>query len=209
MDVTFRSKNFKLSDDVETHIRKRIERLPRHVDNVLSAEVILSQQPTHLNPQGMEYRVQLTLQTRNNLIRSEVCNAEVLTAVDQALDHLSRQVERQKARYDRKRRHAVGLGKSSADMAERGIEEELPLSITERGDGAGSTSPGPDAEEETGSIVRVKSFSVKPMFPEDAIDQMELLGHNFFVFRDAGDERISVLYKRNDGNYGLIQPDLS
>ena len=61
--------------------------------------------------------------------------------------------------------------------------------------------------EETGAIVRVKSFILKPMFPEDAIEQMELLGHTFFVFMNASDERLNVLYRRNDGNYGQLQPE--
>ena len=210
VEVNVRAKNFKLQEDIESHIRRHIERMPRHLGSVQSAEVILSQQPTRLNPQRMEYRAQLTLQTRTNLIRSEVCNAELLTAVDEAMDHLSRQMERQKARSTRRRRGAVGLGKSAADMVERGVVvDEAELAAPQGGNGAlmyGGTSD--DDEDEGGQIVRVKNFSVKPMFPEDAIEQMELLGHSFFVFWDAGDDRMSVLYKRNDGNYGLIQPEL-
>ncbi len=158
----------------------------------------------------MEYKAQLTLQTRTNLIRSEVCNAELLTAVDEAMDHLSRQVERQKARSNRRRRGAVGLGKSAADMVDRGVMvDEAELGAPQSGDGASAYDGAEDEDEnEGGNIVRVKSFSVKPMFPEDAIEQMELLGHSFFVFWDAEDDRMSVLYKRNDGNYGLIQPEL-
>jgi len=216
VDVNVRAKNFKLKEDIEGHIRRHIERMPRHLGSIQSAEVVLSQQPTRLNPQRMEYRAQLTLQTRTNLIRSEVCNAELLTAVDEAMDHLSRQVERQKSRSNRRKRGAVGLGKSAADMVERGVMmDEAALAGPEGAngstmydDGAGDENADGD-EDEGGNIVRVKSFSVKPMFPEDAIEQMELLGHNFFVFWNASDERMSVLYKRNDGNYGLIQPELS
>lgn len=210
VEVNVRAKNFKLQEDMESHIRRHIERMPRHLGSVQSAEVILSQQPTRLNPQRMEYRAQLTLQTRTNLIRSEVCNAELLTAVDEAMGHLSRQMERQKARSSRRRRGAVGLGKSAADMVERGvIVDEADLAAPQSGNGA-SLNDGVSYgdEDEGGQIVRVKNFSVKPMFPEDAIEQMELLGHSFFVFWDAGDDRMSVLYRRNDGNYGLIQPEL-
>lgn len=214
VEVNVRAKNFKLKEDIEGHIRRHIERMPRHLGSVQSAEVVLSQQPTRLNPQRMEYRAQLTIQTRTNLIRSEVCNAELLTAVDEAMDHLSRQIERQKSRSNRRKRGAVGLGKSAADMVERGVMmDEAALAAPQGGNGAATYDGAGDAnadedEDEGGNIVRVKSFSVKPMFPEDAIEQMELLGHNFFVFWDAGDDRMSVLYKRNDGNYGLIQPEL-
>src|SRR5687767_9787755 len=117
MDVTIRPKNFKLTRDVETHIRKRIDRLPRHLENLATAEVILSQERTHLTANRVQYRAQLTLHTRNNsLIRSEVSNPELLTAIDEALNHVSRRIERVKGRYDRKRKHKTGVGKSSAEM---------------------------------------------------------------------------------------------
>src|SRR5437764_10944028 len=102
MELTIRPKNFKLADSVESQIRKRVERLPRHLDNVQTAEVILSQQPTRLNPHHFQYVAQLTLHTRNNLIRSEVADEQLLTAVDEAMDRLSRQIERYKGKHYRK-----------------------------------------------------------------------------------------------------------
>lgn len=201
MEVNLRPKNFKLSADIEQHIRSRLERLVRPLDSAQSAEVVLTQQPTHTNPQRVHYRAQLTIDTGNSrLIRSEVENAEVLTAIDQAVDHLSRQIERYKTRHERKRRGAHGLGKAVADEvgASDAVEEVEP----ENGRQSGKQSSN-------GKIVRVKSFSFAPMFPEDAAEQMELLGHSFFVFWNATEERVNVLYKRNDGNYGLIQPDFS
>lgn len=196
MEVNVRPKNFKLSADIEDHIRSRLTRLVRPLENAQSAEVVLTQQPTRLNPQRLQYRVQVTIQTGNSrfLIRSEVENAEILTAVDQAVDRLSRQIERYKSRYERKRRGSAGLGKAQADQT------TAPVAI----DGAIEVD-----EEAAGKVVRVKSFSFSPMFPEDAIEQMELLGHAFFVFWNATDKRVNVLYKRNDGNYGLLQPDFS
>jgi len=68
---------------------------------------------------------------------------------------------------------------------------------------------GETEEDLLGDIVRVKQFSVEPMYPEEAIEQMELLGHSFYVFYNAGEERLNVLYRRSDGNYGLLQPELS
>ncbi len=196
MEVNLRPKNFKLSADIEEHIRSRLTRLVRPLENAQSAEVVLTQHPTHLNPQRLQYRAQLTINTGNShLIRSEVENAEVLTAIDQAVDHLSRQIERYKTRHERKRRGSAGLGKAQADQATPAME------------GAEASSEG--NEQSAGTIVRVKTFSFAPMFPEDAIEQMELLGHSFFVFWNATEKRVNVLYKRNDGNYGLIQPDFS
>lgn len=197
MEVNLRPKNFKLSADIEQHIRSRLERLVRPLENAQSAEVVLTQQPTHMNPQRVQYRAQLTIDTGNSrLIRCEVENAEVLTAIDQAIDHLSRQIERYKTRHERKRRGSSGLGKAAVD------DMSLPTS-SETEDVEGETQMG------AGKIARVKTFSFAPMFPEDAIEQMELLGHSFFVFWNATEKRLNVLYKRNDGNYGLIQPDFT
>ena len=70
MELTIRPKNFKLASDTESHIRKRLQRLPRHLDNLESAEVILSQEPTRLAPQRVRYVAQFTLHTKNNIIRS-------------------------------------------------------------------------------------------------------------------------------------------
>jgi putative sigma-54 modulation protein len=216
MDVTIRPKNFKLAGDIEQQIRKRIDRLSRHIDNITSTEVVLSQQTTHLNAQRFEYRAQFTLHTRNNnLIRSEVSNPELLTAIDQAMDHLSRQVERYRTRHDRRKKGSPGLRKSTPapDSAFPGIadlEETASTSLSPATTNAdGSTAGDAYDEEDERGVVRVKRFNVKPMFPEDAIEEMELLGHSFFVFMNATDEQVNVLYRRNDGNYGLIQPDLS
>ncbi len=218
MEVTIRPKNFKLASGIETQIRRRIERLPRHLDNLESAEVILSQEPTRQTPQRICYVAQLTLHTRNNLIRSEVTDPELLTAVDQAMDHISRQIERFKGRHYRRHKGSPGVGKSSADLLANAPMPEGP-SVVEMA--APARAPEEDTirsaptrtdyfeDDEVGAIVKVKRFSVKPMYPEEAVEQMELLGHTFFVFWNAGDERMNVVYRRQDGDYGLLQPELS
>jgi len=220
MEVTIRPKNFKLASGIEDQIRRRVERLPRHLDNLESAEVVLSQQPTHLTPQRFQYVAQLTVHTTHNLLRSEVADPELLTAVDQVMSRLSRQIERFKGRHYRRHKGSPGLGKSSAEIANKGPVVEAPsmvemvadLQPVLDGDMALATNglaADTEVEDEIGGIVRVKHFNVRPMFPEEAIEQMELLGHNFFIFWNAADERMSVLYRRNDGDYGLLEPELA
>ncbi|MEO8286404.1 MAG: ribosome-associated translation inhibitor RaiA [Chloroflexota bacterium] len=210
MEVTIRPKNFKLPADLDSQIRKRMERLTRQMDSVDSCEVILSQEPTHFNAQRLQYAVQLTLRTRNNsLIRSEVRNADLLTAVDQAMDRLSRQIERFKGRFYQRKKGKQGIGKSSADVLAQtsvvaGAADMEPVATATPADRDGAA-----LDDELGEIVRTKRFAVQPMYPEEAIEQMELLGHSFFVFYNAGEERVNVLYRRADGNYGLLQPELA
>ena len=222
MEVTIRPKNFKLTPNVETQIRRRIEKLPRFLENIREAEVVLSQQPTKVNAQGFDYVAQLTVHTANNLIRSEVVDAELLTAMDKVMSNLGRQIERYKGRHYRKHKGSPGLGRGTAHMAENGplaiapsiVEMAAPASLPDESGLLETQSRGvarsvTEDDDGVGGIVRVKRFSAKPMNPEEAVEQMELLGHNFFVFWNAEDERMSVIYRRNDGDYGLLEPELT
>src|SRR6476660_4560106 len=117
MEIIIRPKNFKLQPNIESQIQKRVERLTRPLDNLESCEVVLTQEPTHYNAQRMQYVVQLTLRTRNNnLIRSEVRDADLLTATDEAMDRLGRQIERFKGRFYQRKKGKQGIGKSSAEI---------------------------------------------------------------------------------------------
>jgi putative sigma-54 modulation protein len=215
IDLTIRPKNFRLSDTQETQIRKRVERLPRHLENLEQGEVLLSKEPTHYNSQRHQFVAQITLRTRNhNLIRSEVANADLLTAVDDAIGHLSRQIERFKGRFYQKKKGKTGVGKSSAALVTLNtIPPKSAPSLAQapalEPEQDSDLASGPLSEDDIGDIVRVKRFATKPMFPDEAIEQMELLGHSFYVFYNATDNQLNVLYRRTDGNYGLLQPELS
>jgi putative sigma-54 modulation protein len=209
MTLTVRSKNFKLSGDNETQIRKRIDRVARHLDNVDQSEVLLTQEPTRSNAQRVQHVAQVTLRTTNNkLVRAEVANADLLTAVDEAVEKLQSQIERFKGRYYQRNKGKQGLGKSSADVVNTRAAEDMAGSIpvAVAPDLTASTS---HADEALGEIVRVKRFDVRAMYPEEAIEQMELLGHSFYVFLNADKEELNILYRRTDGNYGLLQPNLA
>lgn len=218
MDVNIRTRNFNLSDTQEAQIRKRVERLPRHLENLDQGEIVLTMEPTHYNSSRHHFVAQITVRTRNNsVIRSEVTNADLLAAVDEASGNLSRQIERFKGRFYQKKRGKQGIGKSSADVV---TEHVIPGKTGPAPASASPTEPldmmqtanfntGTLPEDEIGDIVRVKKFEVKPMHPEEAIEQMELLGHNFYVFYNSDTNILNVLYRRTDGNYGLLQPEYS
>lgn len=123
---------------------------------------------------------QVTVRSNGTILRAEERSDDMFTSIDTVLDKMYRQI----ARYKGKRQdrwHAAA--------------EELPIEEA--------------IEEPTGEIVRVKSFEIRPMSAEEAIEQMELLGHQFYVFLNANEDAINVLYKRDDGNYGLLQPELT
>ncbi len=126
------------------------------------------------------HRVEVTIPLNGYILRGEEETGDMYASVDLVTDKLEKQIEKYKTRLTRKLR-----GASIRDTAPevRAKEEDEPR------------------------VVRTKRFALKPMSIDEAIMQMNLLGHNFFVFSDAETEEVSVLYKRKDGNYGLIEPD--
>lgn len=123
---------------------------------------------------------QLTVRVRGTLLRAEERTNDMFASIDAVMDKMYRQIARYKGKQE-DRWHAAA--------------DELPIQEP--------------AEEQVGEIVRVKSFELRPMPPEEAIEQMELLGHRFYVFLNADADSINVVYKRDDGNYGLLQPELT
>ena len=123
---------------------------------------------------------QMTVRVRGALLRSEERSNDMFTSIDMALDKMYRQIARYKGKRQDRWHAAV---------------EPLPIEET--------------AEELAGEIVRVKHFDVAPMSPQEAIEQMELLGHHFYVFLNADENAFNVVYRRDDGNYGLLQPEIA
>lgn len=123
---------------------------------------------------------QLTVRSKGTFLRAEERSADMFAAIDAIVDKMYRQIVRYKGkRYG-------------------------------RGRGPGETPPVEEVEEETPPrIVKTKRFQVVPMDEEEAIEQMELLGHDFFIFFNVNTNELNVLYRRRDGNYGLIEPELA
>ena len=125
--------------------------------------------------------LELTINTQGAIFRSEVEDETFRNALDKAVYLIERQIRKNKTRLERKL---------------KGVNFD-----------GGIFETGEDFEEEKEFVVRKKSFSIKPMSVEEAIMQMNLLGHEFFVFRDDKTEDICVVYKRHDGDYGLIEDE--
>ncbi len=177
MRIEFHGRNVEITNRFRDHVEPRLQTLEKHFDKVHSAKVVLSAQ-RHLKT------VEVTVNGDGVLLRAEEQADDELTAFDRVLDALERQVEKFKGRLlDRRRRAAEEMAQQSA-LAEAEEQEEQ----------------GPE-------IVRVKYVTLKPMTPEEAILQMELLGHDFFMFLDADTEQVGVVYRRKKGGYGLILPE--
>jgi hypothetical protein len=136
--------------------------------------------------------VQVTLSANGTFLRAEERNFDLSAAVDAAGDALSRQVTRYKEKKVlRSERRVEKEGRVPIEQDEPEPEQRLPR----------------DTEIISGSVVRIKKFPMKPMTEAEAIDQMELLGHNFFLFQDADRDQLALLYRRQDKDYGMILQD--
>ena len=182
MIVNYQARNTAITQTFRRHADPRIAGLTQYFDRIAEVRIVVSQQ-RHL------LTVEITVSAAGTLIRGEDRSADALASFDKALAR----VERQLRRYKEKRHSHGGAN---------------------RGDATAATEPAAtaDASPAVGlddiRIVRTKSHVLKPMTPEEAVLQMDMLGHDFFVFFDGQAERIGVVYRRHDGDYGLIEPEI-
>ncbi len=177
-------REIEVTDRIREHVTKKVAKLDRHLSAIEEIRVDLSHLKTARSAVD-RYVAQITVRGKNLLLRSEERADDIRTAMDIALDKITRQVARFKGKHQRGR----GDGKSAAEVA----PDVEPL-------------PEPEAEEPP-VIIRRKRFDLIPMAEEEAIEQMKLLGHdNFFIFYNAKASAVNVLYRRRDGTYGLIEP---
>jgi putative sigma-54 modulation protein len=188
MTVNIRTKNVEMTEKLRTYADKKFSRLDRYLPHIIDLHLDLAQE-RHRNG-GDRAVAQVTLRDRRGaILRAEdKSQGDVFAAIDLVVDKLYRQI----SRYKDKRRRRTG------DKFET-LEPELALAeaIPDIDD-----SP----EEEETIIARRKQINVMPMNELEAIDQMDLLGHDFFLFFNADAGRVNVVYRRKDGGYGLLDP---
>ena len=186
MKLQFIAKNVTISDAVEQHFTRKLQRMERHLGRDTVAYITCSR------IKSMD-RVEITLQGAGIEIRAEDEAGDMYSALDLVCERLERQVEKYKTRFEQKRRQRESIRKATP--------ERLPDLAVPAGDDAAADSA------EQPHLVRSKHFALKPLDPEEACMQMELIGHTFFVFINDSTNSVNVVYKRNDGNYGLIEPE--
>ncbi len=185
MELKIVGKNVAILEPVEHYIHKKIGKLARYLPGISEAKVEVREEMTKSPEQ--RFVVQVTLERKDIFLRGEERADDIYAAVDLVSDTLARQIERYKGRLYEKGR-GVSLARQGANPGEiSDTEETKPLR----------------------KVVKVKRFPVKPMSVDEAATQMELLGHDFFIFVNADTGDINLLYRRKDGNYGLIEPELA
>ena len=178
------ARNMRLTDDTREYVEKKAAKLERYLQEIDDIRIELSYAKSARNANDRQV-AQLTVRGKGFLLRTEERGDELHAAFDTALDKMQRQIDR----YKGKHHHGRGDGRSAAEVTE---EDELPVDET------GELLP---------FIARRKKFILLPMNEDEAVEQMRLLAHdNFFVFFNAEQNSIQVLYRRRNGTYGLIEP---
>ncbi|HUG30663.1 MAG TPA: ribosome-associated translation inhibitor RaiA [Candidatus Limnocylindria bacterium] len=183
MRTIVKGKNLDVSEAVRTYAERKLGRLERLLDDRSDATVELSVEQ-HRSDQD-SHIVDVTLVIDGQTLRSSAAAATHKAGIDIVLDKIERRA------VDHRETSRV-----------RRSTETVRAGAPETAEGAGSR----DADDLRGRIVKVKRFNIEPMFEEDAVARMEELGHSFFVFVNAENERVAILYRRSEGGYGLIEP---
>lgn len=185
MEPTISVENLELTPRLKSYVEKKTGRLDRYMPSLTVIQVELSQENTRSAQE--RHVAEITVRDeRGTILRAEERNSDIFAAIDQVTDKLYRQIER----YRGKQKNRYRGGKAE----ETDLGEPLPIEEEVAG--------------EPQHIVRRKRFALHPMSPDEAVDQMELLGHDFYIFFNSDDEAINLIYRRHDGNYGLLQPEM-
>ena len=178
MKVTVIAKNIELTPALKEMVEKKISKLEKYFGPNVEARATLSVQKNR-------QRVEVTIPFNGVILRGEEVTDDMYKSIDLVEEKLVRQIRKQRTKLSRKN-NSGSLRYPEFNSLEFKNE---------------------DTDEDTSRIVKTKSFNVKPMSADEAVLQMELLGHSFFVYQDAYTNNVSVVYKRKDGNYGLIEPE--
>ena len=186
LDVEVYGRNMEVTDRIHDYAEKRVAKLDRYLPEIEEARVDIAYVKSARSASDRQV-AQITIRGKGFILRSEERGDDIFTALDEALDNIQRRIERYKGKHYRGR----GDGRSAADVAPVAVEEE-------------------EESSELGPIIaRRKQFILPPMNELEAIEQMILLGHeSFFIFYNANTNTINVLYKRRDGSFGLIEPEI-
>lgn len=180
MELKITGTNMELTDTVQRFVERKLEKLDKHFPGIIDARVEISEEKTKSPQQHFVVRVTVNSGIGGTTFHGEDRGEDLYKAVDKVTTIITRQLERQKGKlYDKGRGSPLARGKFS--QPEQGKERR---------------------------VIRTKRFVIEPMVLDDAIDNMERLGHNFFLFLDTDVEELRLLYRRNDGNYGIIEAEL-
>ncbi|HEX6289901.1 MAG TPA: ribosome-associated translation inhibitor RaiA [Herpetosiphonaceae bacterium] len=188
MNIQIKTRNGKVTERQRIYIQEKLHKLERYLDGIGDIHVDLSHE--QLRGIGETNIAQVTLHTaQGTILRAEERSPDLFAAIDSLHDSLQRQIVRYKDKHFRRGK----IRRQGGEVLTVGLN--------------GNATEFDYEQSSTPQLVKTKTFAYKPMYSDEAIEQMELLGHSFFVFTDADTDQVNVVYRRRDGNYGLIVPE--
>ena len=175
MKFNIRGQKLDVTDAIRSYIEEKIGRLEKYFEN--PSELTAN---VVIKVRGREQVVEVTIPAPKIILRGEESSDDLYASIDLVSDKIERQIRKNKTRM-------------SSKNNKKNVEQFIADFVVE------------DLELDENVVVKRKSIEMKPMSEEEALLQMELLGHEFFVYKDSSDETVCVLYKRKDGNYGIIE----
>ena len=186
MRYTISGKNINITPGLKDAVESKLGKLERYFSPDTEVQVTLSVE------KGRQ-KIEVTIPVKGSIIRAEQDSSDMYVSVDLVEEIIERQLRKYKNKLvARNQGHPTSYAPSGNSFRKEFFDSEEETT-----------------EDDEVRIVRTKKFGIKPMFPEDDCVQMELLGHNFFVFSNAETDEVNVVYKRKDGSFGLIEPEFS
>lgn len=181
MNYNIRGENIEVTQAIRDYVEKKIDKLNRYFDTTPTSDVHVN-----LSVYNEEQQIEVTIPMTDLLLRAEEQHTDLYAAIDLVVSKLERQIRKYKTKVNRKFRQKGAVKHIFAELENEQREAAV--------------------ESDEIEIVRTKRFNLKPMDSEEAILQMDMLGHAFFVFTNAETNDTNVVYRRKDGKYGLIEP---
>ena len=180
MEITYTGRHASIDEKVKEYAEKKIVKFERYFDRILSASVVF-------NAEKSRHMVEIHIITNTFKVSGKDNSADFFSAIDLVVDKIEKQLKKYKEKLKSKKLHK---------------EEKIRMQMQVLSNRSfSSETPGPE-------IIKTHKFALKPMSPEEAVMEMDLLGNNFLVFLNANSEQVNVIYRRYDGNYGLVEPEL-
>lgn len=177
MRIKITGRNIELTPGIKAAVEDKLSKLEKYFTPDTDVFVTLSVEKER-------QKIEVTIPIKGHIIRSEQVSNDMYVSIDLVEEVIERQLKKYRTKLVTKKQE--GAGNFQPEFLDSDLDDD---------------------EEDTIKIVRTKRFGVKPMYPEDACVQMELLGHDFFVFRNAETDEVNVVYKRKGNTFGLIEPD--
>ena len=191
MKVTIEGKNIELTKSIKDYVHEKIARLGKHYDPIIKGHEVTVKLSVEKNPRITDNNVtEVTIFLDGKIIRSEQASEDMYASIDLVIDKLDRQIKKYKDKVYRSMQHHKERPLPNPELSGVLIEENNK-----------ETNNSSD-----GKIIKTKRFKIHPMTPEEATEHLDLISHDFYVFVNSKTKKINTIYRRKDGDYGLIEP---